>query len=102
MVKHNSSVHVCFFLFIVHGCVHHILWITEQRKIHELLVQVILFTQSDGVVVGLRTCVKVHRLADLVLSLVLPSDVIGCRSIASLIGYDARLSNVQTRSHFSK
>lgn len=95
MIKHNSSVHVRSFLFIVHGRVHHILWITEQRQIHELLIQVVLFTQSDGVVIGLRSCVKVHRLADFVLPLVLPCHMIGCRSVASLIGYHTGLSNVQ-------
>lgn len=95
MIKHNSSIHVCSLFFVIYGRIHHIFWITEQRQIHELLVQVILFTQSDGVVIGLRSCVKVHRLVDFILPLVLPSNVIGRCSVPRLIGYQTRLSNLQ-------
>lgn len=94
MIKHNSSVHVRSFLFIIHGRVHHVFWIAKQRQIHELLVQVILFTQSDGVVIGLCSCVEVHRLADFILSLVLPCNMIRRCSVARLIGYLTRLRNI--------
>lgn len=54
----------------------------------------VLLTQPDGIVIRLSTCVEMHRLADLILTLVLPRHVIGCRSVACLVGDLARLKKV--------
>lgn len=49
VVERHSSVHMRAFLFIVAGRLHHVLWVTEQSQVHQLVVQtVLLFTQNTS------------------------------------------------------
>ena len=51
--------------------------------------------QADGVVVGLGSCVEVDGLFDLILTLILTSQVVRRRPVPRLIGYLGRLSNTE-------
>lgn len=42
VVESHSSVHMGAFLLVVTGCLHHVLWVTEQSQVHQLVIQAIL------------------------------------------------------------
>lgn len=91
VVEHDGAVHVRVLLLVVAGGLHHVLGVAEQRQVQQLLVQVVLLAEADGVVVRLGPRVEVHRLADVLLALVLPRQVVGGRPVARLVGDLARL-----------
>ena len=42
MVEHHGPVHVAALLLIVAGGLHHVLRVTEQRQVHQLVIQTAL------------------------------------------------------------
>lgn len=49
VVECDSSVHMGAFLLVVTGCLHHVLWVTEQSQVHQLVIQtVLLFTHNKS------------------------------------------------------
>lgn len=42
MVERDSSVHVSAFVFVVTSSLHHVLWITEQSQVHQLVIETVL------------------------------------------------------------
>lgn len=42
VVEHHCSVHVAAFLFIIASSLHHVLWVTEQSQVHQLVIQTVL------------------------------------------------------------
>lgn len=47
VVECDSSVHVGAFLLIVTGCFHHVLWVTEQSQVHQLVIQTTLLFRHN-------------------------------------------------------
>lgn len=48
VVECNSSVHMGAFLLIVTGSLHHVLWVTEQSQVHQLVIQTILLFRHNS------------------------------------------------------
>lgn len=44
MEERHSSVHVGSLLFVVAGSLHHVLWVTEQSQVHQLVIQAVLLS----------------------------------------------------------
>lgn len=105
MVESNSSVHVGPFLLIVTGGLHHVLGVTEQSQVHQLVIQTILLhtyikisgykqvscvilndsfdfffaghlTKPNGIVISLGTSVEVDSLFDVIMALVVPGQMV--------------------------
>lgn len=109
--KHDSPVHMDTLVLIVAGRLHHVLRVTQQSQVHQLVVQAVFLqkepydhrkaarylrwwgspeaqpdlAQADGVIVGLGSGIEVHRLLDVLLALVLPGEMIGSRAVPRLI-----------------
>lgn len=47
VVECDGSVHVGFFLLVVTGRLHHVLRVTEQSQIHQLVIQTVLLCTHD-------------------------------------------------------
>lgn len=104
MVESNGSVHVGPFLLIVTGGLHHVLGVTEQSQVHQLVIQTILLhthikmsgykqascvilhdsfdffpghlTKPNGIVISLGSSVEVDSLFDVIMALVVPGQMV--------------------------
>lgn len=48
-------------------------------------------TKSYGIVVGLGSCVEVDGLFDIIMTLIVPGQVVRCCSVTGVVGYFRRL-----------
>lgn len=48
VVECDSSVHMGAFLLVVAGGLHHVLWVTEQSQVHQLVIQTILLFRHSA------------------------------------------------------
>lgn len=57
--------------------------------------------EANGVVVGLRPCVEVHGLLDVIVALVVPGQVVGRRPVTSVVGDLRRLASHKHNNRIS-
>lgn len=46
MVKRNSTIQMGAFLLVVTCSLHHVLWVTEQGQVHQLVIQAVLLIRQ--------------------------------------------------------
>lgn len=46
MVKRNSTIQMGAFLLVVTRSLHHVLWVTEQGQVHQLVIQAVLLIRE--------------------------------------------------------
>lgn len=47
MVKRNSTIQMGAFLLVVTRSLHHVLWVTEQGQVHQLVIQAVLLIRES-------------------------------------------------------
>lgn len=55
VIKCDSSVHVRAFLLVVTGSFHHVLWVTEQSQVHQLVIQSVFLVRHKTQTVQQKT-----------------------------------------------